>query len=77
MSRKYTFVRVYTCANLAAIEGQKHPSPQAEVDLASPVAVLVSLSHNSLFAKASPQPGNVSIFFLDSVILMHVLHPAK
>ena len=32
---------------LAAIEDQKHPHHQAEVDLASPVAILISLSSNS------------------------------
>ena len=32
-------IRVYTCASLAALEDQKHPR---QVDLASPVAVLLS-----------------------------------
>ena len=35
------YTGVYLC-NLAALEDQKHPRHQAEVDLASPVAVLIS-----------------------------------
>ena len=40
-------IQVYTCANLAPIEDQKHPHHQTEVELTSPVAVLISLSRNS------------------------------
>ena len=50
---------VYTCTNLAALEDQKHPRHQAEIDLASPAALLISLSRNSLLAKSSHQsPGS-------------------
>ena len=34
-------------ARTPAIEDQKHPRHQAELDFASPVAVLISLSRNS------------------------------
>ena len=36
-----------SCANLTATKDQKHRRHQAEVDLASPVAVLISFSRNS------------------------------
>ena len=43
----HIYMGQYTCANLAVIEDQKHPRHQAAVNLASPVAVSISLSRNS------------------------------